>query len=152
VLSPLFGIALAVELSIAVLGTALKGIDTKGAKFSTAFGTPRQIGEAFLTKYLLPFEVASLLLLVAAIGAVVLARRRRGLADEELDQQLRVARRPAFTGTMAESGGLPVGPLPEGREVTIEIPAGVGTRVGGTESAGSGGQPTATDPEREGDR
>jgi NADH-quinone oxidoreductase subunit J len=152
VLSPLFGIALAVELSIAVLGTALKGIDTKGAKFSTAFGTPRQIGEAFLTKYLLPFEVASLLLLVAAIGAVVLARRRRGLADDELDQQLRVARRPAFTGTMAESGGLPVGPLPEAREVTIEIPAGVGTRVGETESAGSAGRPPATDPEREGDR
>ena len=35
----------------------------------------RVIGEAFLTSYLLPFEVASVVLLVALIGAVVLARR-----------------------------------------------------------------------------
>ncbi|HEX5194715.1 MAG TPA: NADH-quinone oxidoreductase subunit J [Solirubrobacteraceae bacterium] len=150
VLAPLFGLALAVELCIAVLGTALKGIDTKGAPFSPVFGTPRQIGEAFLTKYLLPFEVASLLLMVAAIGAVVLARRRRGLSDEDLDEQLRVARRPAFTGTMAESGGLPVGPMPEGQEVTIEVPVGIGAGPSGV--AGSAGQPTATDPEREDDR
>ena len=147
VLSPLFGLAVAVELCIAVLGTALKGIDSKGARFTTAFGTPRQIGEAFLTKYLLPFEVASLLLLVAAIGAVVLARRRRGLSDQELDDRLRVALRPAFTGTMAESGGLPVGHLPVGTEVTIELPAGVGAGPSG--AAGSAGQPTATDRERE---
>ena len=30
----------------------------------------------------MPFEAASFLLLVAAVGAVVLARRRRGLEDE----------------------------------------------------------------------
>jgi NADH-quinone oxidoreductase subunit J len=126
ILSPLFGLALAVELCIAVLGTALKGIDTKGAHFSTAFGTPAQIGQAFLTTYLLPFEVASLLLLVAAIGAVVLARRRRGLDDDGIDERLVQTRRPAFTGTMAESGGLPVGPLPEATEVTIEVPTSVG--------------------------
>ena len=34
-----------------------------------------QIGELFLTKFLIPFEVVSLLLLVAAIGAVARARR-----------------------------------------------------------------------------
>lgn len=33
------------------------------------------IGEQFLTRYLLPFEVASVVLLVALVGAVVLARR-----------------------------------------------------------------------------
>lgn len=32
------------------------------------------IGRAFLTEYLLPFEIASLLLLIALIGAVVIAR------------------------------------------------------------------------------
>ena len=42
------------------------------------FGTPKHIGTLFLTTYLFPFEVASLLLLVAAIGAVVLARRGAG--------------------------------------------------------------------------
>ena len=40
-----------------------------------------QIGELLLTNFLLPFEAASFLLLIAAVGAVVLARRRRGLED-----------------------------------------------------------------------
>lgn len=37
--------------------------------------TTAQIGELFLGKYLLPFELASLVLLVALIGAVILARK-----------------------------------------------------------------------------
>ena len=70
------------------------------------FGTPEQIGKLFLTKYLFPFEVASLLLLVAAIGAIVLARRRRGLEpDEELVTRYHPPR-PSWTGTMAEAGGM----------------------------------------------
>jgi NADH-quinone oxidoreductase subunit J len=124
VLSPLFGLAIAVELCIAVLGTALKGINIKGAPFAPAFGSPKQIGQAFLTQYLLPFELASLLLLVAAIGAVVLARRRRGL-DDAFDERLHARPRPAFTGTMAESGGIAAA-IPEAEEVTIELPDRVG--------------------------
>lgn len=42
--------------------------------------TTRIIGELLLTKYLLPFEVASMLLLVALVGAMVIAR---GEAREE---------------------------------------------------------------------
>jgi NADH-quinone oxidoreductase subunit J len=37
--------------------------------------TAARIGELFLTKYLLPFEVASVLLLVVLIGAVAVARK-----------------------------------------------------------------------------
>jgi NADH-quinone oxidoreductase subunit J len=129
ILSPLFGLAIAIELCIAVLGTGLQGINTKGAPFFTTFGTPRQIGRAFLTQYLLVFELASLLLLVAAIGAVVLARRRRGLDNDGLDDQLHTRLRPAFTGTMAESGGISAR-VPESQEVTIELPASVGTSSG----------------------
>ena len=83
ILGPLFALALAIELCIAMLGSALKGISSKGAPYVLGFGTPRHIGTLFLTKYLFPFEVASLLLLVAAVGAVVLARRRRGLEPDE---------------------------------------------------------------------
>ena len=43
------------------------------------FGTPGQIGELLLNRFLLPFEAASFLLLVAAVGAVVMARKRRGV-------------------------------------------------------------------------
>ncbi|HWK17388.1 MAG TPA: NADH-quinone oxidoreductase subunit J [Solirubrobacteraceae bacterium] len=105
ILGPLFALVLAIELCIAMLGSALKGISGKGAPYVPGFGSPRQIGTLFLTKYLFPFEVASLLLLVAAIGAVVLARRRRGLEpDEEFETALHkpVSRR---VGSMAESVG-----------------------------------------------
>ena len=106
---------MAIELCIAMLGTALKGISSKGAPYVPGFGTPRHIGTLFLTSYLFPFEVASLLLLVAAIGAVVLARRRRGLEpDEDPDQRLHPLR-PVFTGTMAEAAGLPRGRRHRGR-------------------------------------
>ena len=47
-----------------------------GVKFG-AFtgGTARDIGRALFTQYLLPFEVTSVLMLVAIIGAIVLARK-----------------------------------------------------------------------------
>ena len=102
----LFGLALFVELAIAVLGSGLKAISTDGPTVGAGFGSPAQIGELLLTKFLLPFEVASFLLLIAAVGAVVLARRRGGIGTEEAD---RVAvmdfTRPLGTGTMAEAVG-----------------------------------------------
>ncbi len=109
ILGPIFAFALAIELCIAMLGSALKGISGKGAPYVYGFGTPRHIGTLFLTKYLFPFEVASLLLMVAAIGAVVLARRRRGLEPEEDGRDIYGirSRRPVGTGTMAEGAGLP---------------------------------------------
>ncbi len=107
VLGPLFALALAIELCIAVLGSALKGISGHGAPYVPGFGTPEQIGRLFLTIYLFPFEIASLLLMVAAIGAVVLARRRQGLEppDEALERRYRPDR-PLYTGTMAEGAGV----------------------------------------------
>ena len=77
-----FAAALFVELVIAFLGSGLQAIDTDGAQYDPGFGTPGQIGELLLTKFLLPFEVASFLLLIAAVGAVVLARRRGGIVDQ----------------------------------------------------------------------
>jgi NADH-quinone oxidoreductase subunit J len=99
-----FAGALAVELFVATLGSALKGIDTRGAGYTPGFGTPGQIGELLLTRFLLPFEIASFLLLIAAVGAVTLARRRGGIEGEE-EGRLSVAAllRPAYTGTMAEA-------------------------------------------------
>lgn len=81
--SIVFAGALLIELSIAVLGTGLKLLGEEGSGFFAGFGSPQQIGELFLTKFLVAFEAASLLLLVAAVGAVVLARRRSGLEPPE---------------------------------------------------------------------
>jgi len=39
------------------------------------FGTPQALGRLLFTDYLLPFEIASILLLIAMVGAIFLARR-----------------------------------------------------------------------------
>src|SRR5690349_6486392 len=77
--SAIFATCLLAELIIAVVGSGLKGIGEEGGDWFPAFGDPSEIGKLFLTKFLLAFEVGSLLLLVAAVGAVILARRRAGL-------------------------------------------------------------------------
>ena len=125
ILGPLFAVALAVELCVAMLGSTLKGISGKGAPYKLGFGTPRHIGQLLLTKYLFPFEVASIILLVAAVGAVVLARRRRGLEgpDEEILLRIRTPR-PLESGTMAEAAGIRV-PRAEDIEPDVEV---VGSR------------------------
>jgi NADH:ubiquinone oxidoreductase subunit 6 (subunit J) len=79
---PLFALVIAVELCVAFIASGLQALDTRGADVGPGFGSPGQIGELLLTRFLLPFEAASFLLLMAAVGAVVLARRRRGLEDE----------------------------------------------------------------------
>ncbi len=102
--------ALLVELLIALLGTGLQAINGKGAGYvpgPQAFGTPAYIGKLLLTRFLLAFEVASFLLLIAAVGGVVLARRRHGIDEDEDEQTLTpidVLRRGAV-GTISEGVG-----------------------------------------------
>jgi len=76
-LAPLLGIALFVELSVAVLSSALLALGTHGPDVPAGFGDPAAIGRLLLEKFLLPFEASSILLLIAAVGAIVLAGRRR---------------------------------------------------------------------------
>lgn len=80
-LAPLLAVALFVELSIAVIGTGLRAIGTEGPTIPAGFGSPSEIGDLFLERFLIAFEAASMLLLIAAVGAVVLAGRRREAAD-----------------------------------------------------------------------
>ncbi|HZI92085.1 MAG TPA: NADH-quinone oxidoreductase subunit J [Thermoleophilaceae bacterium] len=82
-LGPLFALALFVELTIAVVGSSLGALDSPGRDIAAGFGSPGEIGKLLLTDFLVAFEAASFLLLVAAVGAVVLARKRRGLEDPE---------------------------------------------------------------------
>ena len=111
-----------VVLILAMLGSGLAGIDSEGAELGADFGQPGEIGRLLLTRFLLPFEVASFLLLVTAVGAVVLARRRGGLGDGT-DGALSVAelfRVPPGTGSMREGLGRPTGTNP--REHTAGEP------------------------------
>jgi NADH-quinone oxidoreductase subunit J len=102
------------ELFIAVLGSGLKALGTRGAPVPVGFGSPGQIGQALLTNFLAPFEIASYLLLIAAVGAVVLARRRGGIGDDDDDgigvptisaMDLFRPMEPGAHGTMAEGAG-----------------------------------------------
>ena len=76
-LAPLIGAALFIELSIAVLASSLLALGTDGPEVKAGFGDPAEIGRLLLERFLVPFEAASILLLLAAVGAVVLAHRRR---------------------------------------------------------------------------
>ena len=98
-----FALALFIELAIAVLGSALAALDTEGPTVRIGFGGPEQIGQALLTRFLVAFEVASFLLLIAAVGAVVLARRRGGIHEEETRVSAMAFLRPPGAGTMAEA-------------------------------------------------
>jgi NADH-quinone oxidoreductase subunit J len=80
-LGAVFAVAVGAELCIAIIGSGLSKLSTHGAKVDPGFGTPAQIGQLLLNRFLIPFEVASYLLLIAAVGALVLARRRRGHPD-----------------------------------------------------------------------
>ena len=134
-LSILFVAVVLIELCIAIAGTGLTALGTDGAPFDPTppedaavpevFGSPEYIGRFLLTKFLLPFELASLLLLIAAVGAVVLARRRRGVGIEESDIAGTTSATEFFlpkgTGTMAEgvsgipdADGEPAGSHPKG--------------------------------------
>jgi NADH-quinone oxidoreductase subunit J len=78
ILAPLLGTALFIELSVAVLASSLLALGTDGPHVNRGFGNPAAIGRLLLERFLVPFEASSILLLLAAVGAVVLAGRKRG--------------------------------------------------------------------------
>jgi len=75
-LALVFGLALAVEL-VAVLAIAV--LPAPPGEFTpekiAQVGGVQAVGAALFTDYLLPFEITSLLLLVAIVGAIVLAKK-----------------------------------------------------------------------------
>ena len=113
-LGAVLGGTLLVELLIALLGTGLEATSGFGAGYVAGpqtYGTPAYIGKLLLTRFLLAFELASFLLLIAAVGGVVLARRRGGIGEAD-EHQTFVALdllRPPGTGTTAEGVGAGTG-------------------------------------------
>lgn len=74
---------LSVLTGFLIVGVLYKFIDiTSGAEFNSpatvpdTFGTVEVVGTTLFTEYVLPFEVASILLLAAMVGAVVLAKSK----------------------------------------------------------------------------
>ncbi len=69
------GAALGVVLLINILGAINRPQLSEGVPLSEGFGGTAQVGMLLFSKYLIPFEVASVLLLAAIVGAIILARR-----------------------------------------------------------------------------
>ena len=67
-LSPL----VAVEFFIVIWGSAFKDMLPK----TSAETSVKEFGKTLFTDYLLPFEVVSVLLLAAMVGAIVMAKKR----------------------------------------------------------------------------
>jgi NADH-quinone oxidoreductase subunit J len=82
-LAPLLGVAVFVELSVAVLASSLLALGHDGPHVGPGFGNPAAIGKLLLERFLVPFEASSILLLLAAVGAVVLAGRQHQLGPGE---------------------------------------------------------------------
>jgi len=127
----ILGGALLVELLIALLGTGLEATSGYGAGYVAgpkAYGTPAYIGNLLLTRFLLVFELASFLLLIAAVGGVVLARRRGGIGEDD-EHETFVALdvlRPRGTGTMAEGVGVGNGRALRADSETAPVKTGAG--------------------------
>ena len=69
-----FAALLAAELVLVSIRGAGRAGDV--AVLPPDFGSAASVGELLFTKYLLPFEATSMLLMAAILGAVVLAKRR----------------------------------------------------------------------------
>ena len=65
-----------------IFGVIGFGSETLATAFPEGFGSPTDIGDLLFTDWLLPFEVTSVLLLVAMIGAIVLTKTDR---DKRID-------------------------------------------------------------------
>jgi NADH-quinone oxidoreductase subunit J len=73
-----FGLAAAILLelgAISVYGYVKPAAAAASAPALPVSGNTEQVGWLLYTNYLIPFEIASMLLLVAMIGAIVLAKR-----------------------------------------------------------------------------
>lgn len=66
---------------LVVIGVEAGSDLPKEADITSAFGSPAQIGELFLTDHLLAFEITSIVLLVAAVGGVILGSHARRLEE-----------------------------------------------------------------------
>jgi len=83
-LALVMGMVLLIEaLVVSISGIAGRGLNNPEtlAKMDT-FGAPAEIGKVLFTRYLLPFEIAAVILLVAIVGVVVLNRGKQKVVEE----------------------------------------------------------------------
>jgi NADH-quinone oxidoreductase subunit J len=73
-LSALLALILIAELVLAIRGN-IRAMSQEGV---SGLGSPAEIGRLLFTKYLYPFEITSILIIAALVGAIVLVKKREG--------------------------------------------------------------------------
>jgi NADH-quinone oxidoreductase subunit J len=133
----LAGIAMLVLLSLVVGHAVIGPAAPNSAKFSN--GNVTALANLIFTRYLYPFEVISVLLIVAAIGAMVLAHRER--ITPKLSQRELAARRVASgrptplpgPGTYAQHNAADMPALlPDGSQSELSVSPVLSGRAGET--------------------
>ena len=67
--------------------SGVPSVSTGGTVLATGSGNVTQLGDSVFTTYLLAFEATAGLLIIAVVGAVLLARRERTLEADEADEE-----------------------------------------------------------------
>ncbi len=143
-------------LGLVLTALASTGWDATGAVGEVDESVPdiNQLGEALFTRYLYAFEITSLLLVIAVVGAVLLSRRVRGeeeivdpgQAERQAEVTDRIARAEARAGVTNGLDDEQVSESPAMAEaVTAGAPdqRGVERAGGGEGAAGAGASPEA---------
>ncbi|MBF0460184.1 MAG: NADH-quinone oxidoreductase subunit J [Magnetococcales bacterium] len=83
-------VGLVILAEFVVIATQSQAIPSTAAATAAPVANTLAIGRVMYTQYLYPFEVASLVLLVALIGAIVLTlrKRERGAKRQNISQQI----------------------------------------------------------------
>lgn len=125
------GLGLGVAVALFGVLTALLLQTFQGLQTPTIGGpTAAELGEALFATWVLPFELLSLLLLAALIGAVVLSRRESGETGEpEAPSRIELSEPPPGQLPPGEGWAVPDGvgerPVPAGASVDGPVRAGM---------------------------
>ena len=72
------GVAIGAGLVAVLVTSTITGAPSTGARLDDAVPNVNQLAELLFTDYLFAFEITSALLVIAVVGAVMLARARKG--------------------------------------------------------------------------
>lgn len=104
---------------VSLIGRASVGREAVGLSGANAGGNVEGIAFLLFSEYIWPFEVISALLIVAAVGAMVLAHHQRSVA-RPTQRESAIAR--FRTGSLADAAGLP-SPGVYARHNAVDVPA-----------------------------
>jgi NADH-quinone oxidoreductase subunit J len=82
-----FGLTLILVVEAGYIVFFKNGVLEKVTEAIKDFGSPEQVGSLLFNEYLLPFEVTSILLLAAMIGAIVITKTEKKTQGEEKSKE-----------------------------------------------------------------